>query len=350
MAGRDAGQGCGRRHMMLGAGAFWTAAAAGAPAWGDAPAPVLRPDPERPDREMMVPVPGGRVYVRVNGRLADGVSPGAPLPVVFVHGGPGGNHAAFLNALPLADDRPVILYDQLDSGLSDHPGDPRNWTVPRFVAELEAIRTALGIPRWHVCGHSWGGTVALEYAGRRPPALAGLVLGAPLVSTRIWLRDAAALRDALPADPRATLAACEGRMPPAAATCDRATDVFYAHYLRRRPPSALAERYRQAHGGLKSDLRLYETMWGRSEFSATGTLRTYDGTPLLARLDGRRVLFMVGQYDEVRVTTAERFVAAVPGAGLTVIADAGHATFSDAPAASLGALRDWLAGQDTMPA
>ena len=33
--------------------------------------------------------------------------------------------------------------------MSDHPGDPANWRVARFVGELEAIRKYLKIERWH---------------------------------------------------------------------------------------------------------------------------------------------------------------------------------------------------------
>lgn len=110
-----------------------------------------------PDRTLMVPVEGGRVWVSVNGDIDAG---GAP--VVFVHGGPGGTHAPFGGLTALADKRAVILYDQLDSGMSDRLGDPANWRVARFVDELEAIRKALGVERWHVFGHSWGAAVALE--------------------------------------------------------------------------------------------------------------------------------------------------------------------------------------------
>ena len=39
----------------------------------------------------------------------------------------------------LSEDRTVVLYDQLDCGESDKPGDPRNWTVDRFVAEVDAL-------------------------------------------------------------------------------------------------------------------------------------------------------------------------------------------------------------------
>ena len=70
------------------------------------------------DQTRMIPVQGGQVFVRINGRL-DADRP----PVVFIHGGPGGTHHGFVQALPLADERAVILYDQLDTGASDRPGD-----------------------------------------------------------------------------------------------------------------------------------------------------------------------------------------------------------------------------------
>lgn len=298
--------------------------------------PSLFPPPER---EAMVPVPGGRIYVRVNGRL-DAPRP----PIVLIHGGPGGTHAALLDALELADERAVILYDQLDTGRSDRPGDPALWTIARFTDELEAIRAALGVRRWHVCGHSWGGTLALEYGARRPAALAGLVLASPLVSTRAWLADAAVLVERLPPPVRETLRHCDRPGPIPTARCEAATDAFYAAFNRREPPAPALDAYRRNVAG--GNAQMYETMWGRSEFVSTGTLRTYDGTPLLARLNGRRTLFIVGQYDEARPATVERFALAVPGAEFAVVPGAAHGIFSDRPAATLGLLRPWLAGQD----
>ena len=94
----------------------------------------------QPDRELFVPAQGGRVYVRINGS-------GHPtrLPVVLIHGGPGGTHRGLLDAPELADERMVVLHDQLDSGRSDQPNNPANWKDDRFVDELEAIRNALGM-------------------------------------------------------------------------------------------------------------------------------------------------------------------------------------------------------------
>lgn len=294
-----------------------------------------------PTRELRVPVEGGSIYVRVNGNLK-----GAKPPILFIHGGPGSTFDSYLEALPLAKDRAVILYDQLDSGYSDRPNDPKNWRVERFVAEIEAIRKALHITRWHVAGGSWGGTLALEYGALRLPSTASVTIMSPLVSTSSWIADANALRLGLPADVQATLNACENESPPPQDTCDKATDVFYAHYMRRTPPSPRREAQAKARGEHGFGDVIYLGMWGPSEFRATGLLKDYDGEPLLARLDGSRTLFLTGQYDEARPETVAAFAARVPGAEFAVIPGSGHSLFADRPAEALAIVRGFIERHD----
>lgn len=294
-----------------------------------------------PDRELMVQVAGGRIYVRVNGKLE-----GPKLPVVASHGGPGGTHGGLRDMLELTDDRAVILYDQLGSGRSDRTGERANWTVARFVDELEAIRTALGIKRWHVVGHSWGGTIALEYAARRPAALAGVVLASPLISTKSWIADANLLRTMLPLETQAILTRCESAAPPEQPACDGATKDFYAAFNRRVPTVPQAFRVRPHASDRGSNAALYKYMWGASEFVSTGTLKDYDGEPLLARLDGRRALFITGQYDEARPETTLAFAGRVKDAEVAVVPGAAHAIFFDRPDESIAILRAWLRRQD----
>ena len=294
-----------------------------------------------PDHEAMVPVPGGRAYVRVNGDLA-----GSRPPLVFVHGGPGSAHWSFLNATAMAGERAIILYDQLDSGRSETPDDPANWWVARFVEELEAIRAHLGVKRWHVLGGSWGGTVALEYATRAPAALAGLVLQSPLVSTEVWLKDARILKDAMPAAVRDLLDRCDTVGAAPKVDCDAATDAFNARHVRLRAPPPAIAAYRAALPRNFSQ-GIYNHMWGRAEFSATGTLKGYEGRPLLAKLDSRRTLFVAGEHDEARPVTVAGFARAVPGgAAFAEVPDAAHSVMNDNPAAYVAVLRRWLAGQD----
>jgi proline iminopeptidase/L-proline amide hydrolase len=293
-----------------------------------------------PDRELFASAPGGRVYVRVNGRL-DGARP----PVVMIHGGPGGTHAGFMNWLGLARDRAVILYDQLDSGLSDRPNDPANWTVGRFVDELEAVRKTLGVKRWHVLGGSWGGTIALEYGARRLAELASLVLSSPLISTRSWIADANVLRTQLPLDVQETLKSCDPPAPISPA-CEKATNVFYDNFLTREPLPDAMLAYMTSRPGAGFNPTIYNAMWGSSEFVATGSLRDYDGEPLLAKLDGAKTLFICGQYDEVRPATLGAFAERVPGAEFAVIPGAGHSFGTDRPEEALGIIRPWLNKRD----
>jgi len=303
-------------------------------------APVLPSIRLAPEREEMVPVEGGQIYVRINGDLNNGRP-----PIVMAHGGPGSSHWYFLNATTLADDRAVILYDQLDSGRSDKPNDPANWRVERFVDELEAIRAHLGIARWHMLGTSWGGTIALEYGARRPKGLAGLILQSPLVSTEIWLRDANRLKDAMPPGIRDLLYRCDTPGAADEAECEAATEAFYRRHIQLYDPPPEIAAYRAALPR-SFNAAIYNHMWGRAEFTASGTLKDYEGAPLLARLDGARTLFVTGEADEAIPETVAEF-AKVAGADFAVVSDAAHFAMNDNPAAYLAILRPWLLRQDT---
>ena len=76
---------------------------------------------------------------------------------------------------------------------------PKNWNVPRYLAEIDALRSHLGIDSLIMFGNSWGGTIAAAYAARRPPGLTKLILSGPLIDTRRWVADNAVYRAALPA-------------------------------------------------------------------------------------------------------------------------------------------------------
>lgn len=290
--------------------------------------------------EHRIAVEGGKVWVRVNGSIGKGQT-----PVILIHGGPGGTHVNFGSLLSLADQRPVILYDQLDSGMSDHPGNAANWRPERFVAELEAIRVALGVERWHVIGHSWGSAIALEYAAAYPEHTASAVLSGTFLSTSHWIMGTNLLIRDLPDDVAAAIRACEGPNPPAASVCEPATAAFYAAYNGRpdRPaPSPVMIAYRARYGGKGFNPALYNAMWGPTEFRASGSLASYDATGLLPRVDGKKVLFVVGQYDEARLDTVQDFAALTPGAELAVVPGGSHAYITERPEVAEAIYRDWM--------
>lgn len=287
-------------------------------------------------REGMIDVPGGRVWYRMLGDGASGV------PLLALHGGPGGLSCRFERLAPLADERPIIFYDQLGSGRSDHPTDTTLWNLPRFVEEVDAVRRALGLNQVHLLGHSWGGALAAEYMiARKPEGVESLVLSSPLLSTPRWIADANALRAQLPATLQATLDREEAAGTLNSPAYAAATDSFYARHVLRLPiePEPLCE-------GLTSNDTIYQQMWGPTEFRATGSLRTWSRADDLDELT-LPVLLMAGEFDEARPSTLETFRATMPNAKLVVIPGAAHSTMREKPAEYVAALREFLRSADS---
>lgn len=97
-------------------------------------------------------------------------------PCVFLHGGPGGGAGAAARRFFDPARYRIVLFDQRGCGRSrPHAGLHAN-TTWHLVADIERLRTHLGIDRWLVFGGSWGSTLALAYAQAHPEAVTELVL------------------------------------------------------------------------------------------------------------------------------------------------------------------------------
>src|SRR4029078_10361857 len=90
------------------------------------------------------------------------------IKMLLLHGGPGVTHEyleAFDSFFPGAGIE-YYYYDQLGSYYRDQPDIPGLSDLPRFVDEVEQVRTALklGPDNFYLFGQSWGGLLAIEYA------------------------------------------------------------------------------------------------------------------------------------------------------------------------------------------
>jgi proline-specific peptidase len=146
--------------------------------------PALKP------KEGTVEVDGHRVWYRRSGE--------GGIPLLVLHGGPGAGHDYLGPLEGLAGGREVAFYDQLGCGRSDRPDDASLWKIDRFVAEVDAVRGALGLDEVHLLGQSWGGWLAIEYMLTRPSGIVGLVLASTSASIRQFVAEAEKLKAALP--------------------------------------------------------------------------------------------------------------------------------------------------------
>ncbi|HNX30719.1 MAG TPA: prolyl aminopeptidase [Holophaga sp.] len=97
-------------------------------------------------------------------------------PVVYLHGGPGGGGSPKPRRFFDPGKYRIVLLDQRGCGRSTPNACLEENTTWDLVADIEKLRTLLGIPRWQVFGGSWGSTLALAYAEKHPDRVTELVL------------------------------------------------------------------------------------------------------------------------------------------------------------------------------
>lgn len=104
-------------------------------------------------------------------------------PIVFLHGGPGGEHRFFLpHVEPLSSSYQLIFYDQTGCGLSS-PLISKDYTMEREVETLESLRKQLGLAKLNLVGESWGSMLALLYATSYPEKVEKILLTAAIGAT-----------------------------------------------------------------------------------------------------------------------------------------------------------------------
>jgi proline iminopeptidase len=117
---------------------------------------------------------GQHLYWEVHGNPAG-------IPVVCLHGGPGGGGRRGNRKMFDPNLFRVTLFDQRGCGESlPNVADPAVAldanTTWHLVDDIERLRIQAGVDRWLVYGGSWGSTLALAYAQRHPHRVSGLLL------------------------------------------------------------------------------------------------------------------------------------------------------------------------------
>jgi proline iminopeptidase len=282
-------------------------------------------------KEGFIQVPGGKVWYRIVGANKPGI------PLLTLHGGPGMPSYYLSPLAELADERPVIFFDQLGCGRSDHPNDTTLWTIPRFVQEVQAVREALGYKEIHLLGHSWGTLLAYEYLLTKPTGVKSVIMSGPAISIVRFRHDVDSMIALLPDTLQKAIRDNEKAGTTTAPAYVAASQVFYdRHVIRTKPlPADVDSTFKNV------GMQVYTTMNGPTEFTVVGSFKDYDGTPRMKEVT-QPVLWMAGEFDETSPNAARDFQKMLPGSELHILKGAAHMTMWDARAEFLQTVRGFI--------
>ncbi|WP_170420978.1 prolyl aminopeptidase [Ruegeria arenilitoris] len=288
---------------------------------------------------------GHRIYVEQCGN-PDGI------PVVVLHGGPGGGCSPAMRRYFDPEVFRVILFDQRGCGRSRPTASVENNTTWHLVADIERLRKLFEIDDWIVFGGSWGATLALIYAQTHPDRVTRLVLRGVFLATQAeldwfygggagkfwpeqWARFTSLLRDSELSD---TIGAYNKRL----FSGDRATEILYARAWSHWE-NALASIH--TNGAVGESPGEYARTFARLEnhYFINKAFLEYDGQ-ILERMDRIAHIpghIVQGRYDMICPPQAAWSLAEKwPEAELKMVRQAGHALSEPGISAELVRIMD----------
>lgn len=242
-------------------------------------------------------------------------------PIVCINGGMLYDHSMLWPALsPLAERRQVVLYDQRGRGASTAPADPSAATIDDDALDVGAIRRALGIRRWDVLGHSWGGGIAMLASANDAAAVRRLVLVDAVGPTSDWM---APLREAV-------LARLHG--------AEREAVARVSEEMLGEPDAVVHSDYSRAvYPAWFADAEMAKRFTPPSATSQTGAVvlarLRREGYDWRARLRALSIetLVLHGELDPLPRTLSSENSYILPHAHHVVVPSSGHMPFWEAP-------------------
>lgn len=286
------------------------------------PGDALNPPGIRVAGIRMVPVVGGKYKVWTK-RMGS-----SPIKVLLLHGGPGFPHdylEVMESFLPQAGIE-MYYYDQLGVGNSDIPDDPSLWNLERYTAEVEEVRRGLGLDRFVLYGHSWGGILGIEYALKHQEHLSRLVISNMTAGMQSYMKRIAALKkQLLTSDQLARLEALQSTKDYDNPEYQRIIQQnLYPEMLCRINP--WPEPVSRAFKMLNE--KIYVQMQGKSEFEMTGELKDWDRWDRLHEIKVK-ALTMGAEHDEMDPEDMRKMATLMPNATSAICPNGSHLAMWD---------------------
>ncbi|GGI62453.1 proline iminopeptidase-family hydrolase [Limosilactobacillus caviae] len=253
--------------------------------------------------------------------------------LLCLHGGPGDTHEVYerfgleLESLGIT----VHTYDQLGSWYSDTP----NWSDPQirkqyldmeyYISEVEEVRQKLGLEKFYLAGHSWGGLLSMEYALRYPEHLKGLIIISMIDNIADYVTHLKEiLNDEFASYQVEYMSDTELRGEYQDSAYRKYIDHMYKEYVNRKQPSKMSHQI---------DIQskpVYNTFQGDNEFIINGDLDGWDRSNDIHNIKVPTLLTF-GAHETMPLATAQRMQKSIPNSRLVITPNGGHNHMVDNP-------------------
>jgi esterase len=221
----------------------------------------------------------------------------------------------------------VLALDQRGHGETGWAAADR-YGIDDMINDLESFVQALGLQDFTLVGLSMGGLVTMEYAGRRPKALAACVIV-----------------DIGPEIDRSGSSRIQASVQAVDTFASREEAFALARAENSRPPELL-HRQRSDAGLMRTETGRWTYRYDRA-LRTPGILRLRDPETAwqsCAKIEAPTQIVRGELSDILSPQIAERMVRTIQDARLVTVANAGHGVPYDAPEGFLAAVREFLEG------
>lgn len=287
-----------------------------------------------------MPFRGYKTYFRISGK-------GNPskAPLIMMHGGPGGSSRAFevLDSLALHDNRQIVFYDQIGCGRSFVDGHKDWWRQETWIEELVSLRDYLGLEQCHLLGHSWGAMLIIAYLiEEKPKGVLSATLSSGTSSSQLWVLEQERLLKFLSEEDQKAIenAKISGDFNDPAVI--RANNNYFKLYARDYDEENWPECFKQKSKGREN---VYNTAWGPYEFVINGTLKDFDYTDQLYKIE-TPCLVINGTNDESTPLLAKVLNEGIKNSKWVLLQGARHRCYWDNKDEYDCAVNTWLCNHD----
>ena len=265
-------------------------------------------------------------------------------PLVIIAGGPGSSYDYLLTLKCLAYDRPVIFYNQSGCGNSVVAQDAKiEWSVAHYCQELKQLLKVWGFESYHILGHSWGGTLAIEYALQHVANIKSLVLASPYVSADLYVQDVQCLVTTISSQLYDDLVCHEQQGNVSTYEYIAMVFMIYEHFFCRMSywPYELVQAL------LTVNQEIYTTMWSRFEMSVSGNLKDIDYLSQLSKIV-MPTLITCGRFDVITPKSMVKVNELIENSALLVFENSSHVPHLEEEAAYCASIKNFLDKHDML--